>query len=237
MQETNRPNEFLPRPRALVSWSGGKDSCLAAHLVVERGFDLATLVCMAEPDADRSRSHALPEWVLRAQAAALGCELRMPRAGWPDYEAVFVRTLDELRAAGCTHAVFGDIDLEPHREWEEKVCAMATLRAELPLWLWPRERVVEEVFGRGIEAICACVNTRYLPAEFCGRPYDADFIRDLPPSVDACGENGEFHTCVTRAPLFSARVDVRVSGRQRYVAPPELGSAEFWFAKLEPTAV
>jgi diphthamide synthase (EF-2-diphthine--ammonia ligase) len=75
-----------------------------------------------------------------------------------------------------------------------------------------------------------------MSADFCGRSYDAAFLRDLPADVDACGENGEFHTCVTYAPLFAQRVGIRVVGRTRYRAPPELGGDEFWFAALEPVS-
>jgi uncharacterized protein (TIGR00290 family) len=223
-----------PSRRALASWSGGKDSCLAVHLALEQGASLDALLCMVEPDADRSRSHALPGWLLEAHARAMGVPLLRPRAGWPDYERVFVAALHEARARGTTHVVFGDIDLEPHRAWEEKVCASAGLVAELPLWLWPRARAVEEIFARGIEAVCVCTNSRFLPAEFCGRTYDRDFIRDLPAGVDACGENGEFHTCVTNAPRFAQPIAVSVVGRERYVAPSEYGGDEFWFATLAP---
>jgi uncharacterized protein (TIGR00290 family) len=222
--------------RAVVSWSGGKDSCLAAHLAAEQGLRIAALLCMVEPAADRSRSHALPSWILHAQARAIGCDLELVPAGWPDYEQAFVTALTGLHAQGVREAIFGDIDLQPHREWEEKVCARAGIAARLPLWEWPRERVVEEILGRGIEAVCVCVNTRFLGAEFCGRPYDKSFVADLPAGVDACGENGEFHTCVTRAPLLRTAIPVRVTGRERYIAPPDQGSAEFWFARLAEDA-
>lgn len=220
--------------RALVSWSGGKDSCLAMLCAQDAGLRVERLVCMSEPEADRSRSHALPGWVLEAQARALGVQLLQPRAGWSDYESVFVAALSDARAAGIEHVVFGDIDLLPHREWEERVCAAAGMRAHLPLWEWAREHVVDEVFERGIEAVCVCVNTRFLPADFCGRPYDREFVRDLPPGVDACGENGEFHTCVVQAPGFATRVPLAVTGRREYVAPAVLGGDRFAYANLEP---
>jgi uncharacterized protein (TIGR00290 family) len=222
---------------ALVSWSGGKDSCLAAHLAVERGARLESLLCMREPGADRSRSHGLPAWLLRAQAAAMGVPVLLPEAGWPDYEAVFVDALQAAKARGIDTAIFGDIDLQPHRDWEEKVCARAELDAWLPLWLWPREAVVREVFARRIEAIVVCVNTRWLPASFCGRRYDADFLAALPPEVDACGEQGEFHTCVIAAPLFARRLEVRVAGLRSVRGKAPGAPDEYCFAELVQSGV
>lgn len=218
---------------ALCSWSGGKDSCLALHLALDAGINVTRLVTMFEPDADRSRSHALSEDLLAAQAKALGLELVLPRAGWENYESVFVGELERARTDGIGQAIFGDIDLVPHREWEEKVCARAGVSAHLPLWDWPRERVVEALFQQGIEAICVCVNTRFLPAEFCGRPYDREFLCDLPSGVDACGENGEFHTFVTRAPRFRSPLRTRIREFRQYVGPKQYGGDLFWFADLE----
>ena len=222
----------LPRQSALCSWSGGKDSCLALHVAMDSGLDVTTLLTVLEPDADRSRSHALPEHLLRAQAQALGMNLMTPRASWTNYEPVFIEALKTAAGAGCTTAVFGDIDLQPHRDWEEKVCAEAGITAELPLWNLPRLRVVEDLFERGMQAICVCVNTRFLSKEFCGRRYDRQFVADLPAGVDACGENGEFHTFVTHAPRFRVPVDAHVRRLSRYVGPAEYGGQEFWFAEL-----
>lgn len=218
--------------QALCSWSGGKDCCLALHLALEQDLQVSTLLTVLEEDADRSRSHALPETLLRAQADAMGMTLITPRADWARYEQVFIETLVSERALGVEHAVFGDIDLVPHREWEERVCGVAGLTAQLPLWLWPRSRVVEEIFRRDIEALCVCVNTRFLPKSFCGRRYDRQFVADLPADVDACGENGEFHTFVTDAPRFRAAVAVVVAGLREYRAPSEYGGDVFWFAEL-----
>lgn len=219
--------------RALVSWSGGKDSCLAAHRAMSEGLRVERLLAVLEEDADRSRSHALPEYLLRAQADALGAEFVGVRASWQRYEEVFVAALLAARTDGIEVAVFGDIDLVPHRDWEERVCAIAGVEARLPLWGEPRTAVVAELLGQGYEAVCVCVNARFLPAEFCGRRYDESFLQDLPAGVDACGENGEFHTYVTAAPGFRRRIGVQVRGRRRYDAPASQGADTFWFADLE----
>ena len=218
--------------KALCSWSGGKDSCLALHMAWNDGLRPGLLLSMFEEDADRNRSHAVPLRLIKAQADAMGLALVTPRAGWPGYEATFIQTLKEAGQAGYGDAIFGDIDLVPHREWEEKVCAQAGLTPHLPLWEWPRHKVVEAVFSMGIRTTCVCVNTRFLPKEFCGRPYDRQFVADLPAGVDACGENGEFHTFVTWAPRFREEVVAHVTALRSYKGPPEYGGDEFWFAEL-----
>lgn len=218
--------------RALASWSGGKDSCLAAHLAAEQGLAVDRLLCAFEEGEDRSRSHALSSELVAAQARALGAKLVMPRADWPTYESAFIAALQACRADGYQDVVFGDIDLEPHREWEEKVCAAVGVTPHLPLWEWPRRQVVEAIFDLRIEAVCVCVKAAFLPQSFCGRPYDRAFIADLPAGVDACGENGEFHTAVLNAPRFYAPIAAQVESVHSYTGPDAFGAQQFFFARL-----
>jgi uncharacterized protein (TIGR00290 family) len=148
---------------------------------------------------------------MRAQADALGIPLVMRNASWTTYEAVFTEQLRAFAAQGVTHGLFGDIDLQPHRDWEEKVCAAAGIEAVLPLWHEPRRALVDELLALGYRARVVCVDARFLDASYCGREFDAGFIADLPAEVDACGENGEFHTFVFDGPRFARPVshDVR----------------------------
>jgi uncharacterized protein (TIGR00290 family) len=218
---------------ALCSFSGGKDSCLALWRAQQQGIDVRTLLVMFEEDGERSRSHAIPLALIRQQAEALKLDLVTRNASWKSYEAVFITTLKELRATGHELAVFGDIDLQAHRDWEEKVCAAAGIAPLLPLWHQDRRLLAQEVLDAGFKAIVVCVDSRHLGDEFCGRPYDAAFIASLPANVDACGENGEFHTFVYDGPNFTAPVPVTVVGSEGYVAPPEYGSVRYCFARLE----
>lgn len=195
-----------PARRAFCSWSGGKDSMLALHRAREAGFAVEALLSMFDESGERSRSHAISPALMRTQAAALGLPLVMRQAGWSDYEAVFVDQLRQFAAAGLTHGLFGDIDLQPHRDWEERVCASAGLRAELPLWGQPRRALVDALLALGYRARVVCVDARFLGADFCGREFDAAFVAELPPGVDACGENGEFHTFVFDGPRFARPV-------------------------------
>jgi len=196
--------------KSFFSWSGGKDSMLALHRALDAGHDVRALLAMFDETGERSRSHALPPALMRAQADALGIPLVMRNAGWSTYEAVFTEQLRAFAEQGITHGLFGDIDLQPHRDWEEKVCAAAGIEAVLPLWHEPRRALVDELLALGYRARVVCVDARFLDASFCGREFDASFIADLPAEVDACGENGEFHTFVFDGPRFACHVPHQV---------------------------
>ena len=191
-----------------VSWSGGKDGYLALQRAVARGGRPAALFTMTEPDGRRTKSHALPVSLVARQAAALGVPLVLRGASWDDYEAAFLDGLGELRdRLGLGLGVFGDIDLQPHRDWVERVCGEAGLEAALPLWLEPRRKLLDELFAAGVDATVVVVNGDRLDARFLGRRLDPALVDELEAAgVDACGEEGEFHTVVTAAPLFSAPV-------------------------------
>lgn len=192
--------------RAFFSWSGGKDSMLALHRALAAGTGVEALLAMFDESGERSRSHALPPRLMQAQADALGIPLLMRQASWTDYEAVFTDQLQRFAAEGMTHGLFGDIDLQAHRDWEEKVCRAAGVAAVLPLWQEPRRALVDELLSLGYRSRVVCVDARFLDAGFCGREFDASFIADLPAGVDSCGENGEFHTFVFDGPRFSRPV-------------------------------
>src|SRR5690606_10664668 len=206
--------------KSLCSFSGGKDSCLALWRAQQAGFDVRTLLVMFEEHGERSRSHALPAPLIARQAQALGLDLVTRGASWQNYEHTFTEALRELKASGHEAAIFGDIDLQPHRDWEEKVCADADLRPVLPLWHHDRRALAREVIEAGFRAIVVCVDSRYLADDFCGREYDEAFIAALPHGVDACGENGEFHTFVYDGPNFRNPVAFSVEKLEPYVAPP-----------------
>ena len=191
---------------------------LALHRALRHGYRVQALLAMFDESGERSRSHALSPTLMRAQAAALGLPLVVGRADWADYEAVFTGQLRVFAQQGITTGLFGDIDLQPHRDWEEWVCALAGLRAVLPLWQQPRRALVDEFLALGYRARVVCVDARWLDASFCGREFDAAFLADLPAGVDACGENGEFHTFVYDGPLFARRVPHRLAGVHEFKA-------------------
>lgn len=219
---------------ALISWSGGKDSCLALWRARNAGIRVPLLITAMDEDGRKSRSHGVPPELLEAQAASLGARLQRYHASWASYEEQFISMLRAAKDEGIAHALFGDIDLQPHRDWEEKVCAAAGLTAHLPLWGEARRALVDEFLAAGFKAIVVCINGQHLPREFCGREFDAAFLADLPPGVDACGENGEFHTFVYDGPAFSAPVALRRTQVLQYDAPADLGGATYYFQELVP---
>ena len=185
------------------SWSGGKDSCLALDRAVRAGARPVCLLTMFTEDGERSRSHGLSRQVLEAQAAAVGLPLLSRSATWDDYEAAMIDLLSEARSLGATAAVFGDIDIPRHRYWEEMVCERAGLAAQLPLWQEDRLALLGEWWRREFRARIAVVRDGVVDRAFLGCELDAEAAGRLASTgVDACGENGEFHTLVTAGPLF-----------------------------------
>jgi uncharacterized protein (TIGR00290 family) len=189
---------------------------------------------MFDESGARSRSHAVSLDVMQAQADSLGIKLIAPAASWQNYESVFVDELKKLKTENVATAIFGDIDLEPHREWEEKVCGEAKVAAQLPLWNENRLKLVDEFLVSSFRAIVICVNEKFLSKEFCGREFDPKFIAELPTNVDACGENGEFHTFVYDGELFKNPVPYKITEIYHH-APvfPSGDAAGFYYADLK----
>lgn len=200
----------LQNKKIFSSWSGGKDSCLALYRAARQGALPRFLFTMLTEDGSTSRSHGLSPSILKAQAEAMGIPLVTGKASWNDYEKVFLAHLADFKQQGVDDGVFGDIDLEPHRQWVERVCASHNLRAHLPLWQESRRALLGEFFEAGFEAVIVVVDDKRLDRSFLGRKLDPQTIDDLEEAgVDACGEEGEFHTVVTGGPLFKQRLDLR----------------------------
>ncbi|VEB42898.1 MJ0570-related uncharacterized domain [Chromobacterium violaceum] len=148
--------------------------------------------------------------VLALQAQAMGLPQRLGRASWNGYREVFVEQLRAAADDGTRAVVFGDIDLDAHREWEEAVCAEAGLDAILPLWQEARADLVREFVDAGFSARIVMVNTALVDEKWLGRTLDHPLIEDmLAEGVDPCGEAGEFHTLVVDGPLFNKPLALR----------------------------
>jgi diphthine-ammonia ligase len=196
------------RPRAAISWSGGKDS-LAALAAARDRFDVVAALTMFDEGGVRSRSHGLRPELIEAQADRLGLRPLLARCTWDTYDAAFRDALIELAAGGITHAVFGDLVFREHRTWAEARCAEAGLEAIEPLWGHPTSEVFDAFAASGARALLVTVREPWLDASWLGRPLDAAMKETFTSrGIDPCGENGEYHTAVIDSPLFSRPITV-----------------------------
>jgi len=211
---------------SLCSWSGGKDSCFALMQAIQMGFVPNVLLNVLNEEGKISRSHGIPSAILQKQASAANLPIHLIISTWQEYEKHFTAALKELKEKyKITHAVFGDIDLQPHRDWEEKVCANAALTAVLPLWKQDRRALIDQMLESGIETMIVSCNEK-MGERFIGKTITTALVDELESmGIDACGENGEFHTLVLDCPLFEHRIDVVV------VKP--LFHAGYWFSELQ----
>jgi diphthine-ammonia ligase len=211
---------------AICSWSGGKDSALALQLASDVGSRPGALLTMLDESGSRSRSHGLPPSVLEAQAAALGLPLVTCNTSWDDYTSVFVAELGRLAEQGFDECVFGDIDIDDHRLWCERACTRVGLAPRHPLWQRPRRELLDEFLDRGYRATIVVVRDGVLARSFLGRQLDSQLVEELEAAgIDACGENGEYHTVVTDGPNFSQPIELRHTR--------ELAVADCWSLQVD----
>jgi uncharacterized protein (TIGR00290 family) len=189
--------------RVFVSWSGGKDSSLALYRAMRNGLKIASLFTMLGPDGSMSTSHGLTRDVLDVQAKAIGIPIVYGKASARDYEMEFKRIIRYLKRGGVEGGVFGDINLQEHREWIERVCSEVEAKPFLPVWREDYDKMLNEFFDYGFEAIIISARTALVDSEWIGQPFNKEFVRYLDSNgLDRLGERGEFHTLVTNGPIF-----------------------------------
>ncbi len=203
----------MARLKAAVSWSGGKDSYLALHRALGR-FDVQALVTMFTEDGTRSRSHGLRPEVVARQAELLGLRLVSGRGSWKTYEQEFKRVLDELARDGFSHVIFGDIFLDEHKTWVQRVCSECRLEAVEPLWGEPTISLFREFLATGAEAQIVATKATLLDQRWLGQRLGEGILSNFESlGVDPCGERGEYHTFVVGSPQMSSRLELREIGR------------------------
>lgn len=204
-----------PPPRALISWSSGKDAAYALSEVLRtRIVEPVGLLTTVTEAFGRVSMHGVREELLKTQAAAVGLPLATVRIPYPCPNAVYEREmrreLSKVRADGTRHVVFGDLFLEDIRSYREARMAEVAMKCVFPLWHRPTEELAREMLRNGLKARVVCVDPRLLDRSFAGRVFDESFLGDLPPNVDPCGERGEFHTFVTDSPSFRSPIPTRL---------------------------
>jgi uncharacterized protein (TIGR00290 family) len=201
------------RTRVLLSWSSGKDSAWALHVLrEERDVDVVGLLCTLTAAHDRVAMHAVRRELLEAQARAVGLPLWLVPLPTPcsnrEYEEAMGDVLVRARAAGVDAVAFGDLFLADVRRYREERLSGTGVRPLFPLWGRPTAALAREMLAAGVRAHLTCVDPTRLPATFAGRAWDAALLADLPAAADPCGENGEFHTFVSAGPMFAASLAV-----------------------------
>jgi uncharacterized protein (TIGR00290 family) len=210
---------------SLCSWSGGKDSCFALMQAITLGYIPKILLNVLNEEGKISRSHGIPAAILQQQANAAEISIHLISSSWQEYEMHFTNALKELKEKyQLSHAVFGDIDLQAHRDWEEKVCLNAGLTAVLPLWKQDRKKLVMQMLEAGIEAMIVSCNET-MGKRFIGEMITPSLIDELEAmGIDPCGENGEYHTLVLDCPLFSSPINATVVEKVLH--------DKYWFGRL-----
>jgi uncharacterized protein (TIGR00290 family) len=193
--------------RVLLSWSSGKDSAWALHVLrKDPQVEVVGLLTTVNTTHGRVAMHSTRLELLRAQAQAVGLPLHIIPLPWPCsnevYEAAMRKAIEDALEHGVTHIAFGDLFLEDVRAYRVKQLEGSGLEPLFPIWHEPTGPLARRMIDAGLQAVITCIDPKKLPRSFAGRRFDHALLDELPQGVDPCGENGEFHTCVLAGPMF-----------------------------------
>jgi len=202
-------------PKAVVSWSSGKDCAFALHQVREHGqFEIVGLLITFNEENDRVAMHGVRRQLVQQQMQALALPAEMVMLPMPcgdeTYRQRVGQCVERLRDRGVKQIIFGDLYLEDIRRYREEQMRGTGIEPIFPLWQRNTRQLARDMVDSGLQAVVTCVDQRQLEADFVGRQFDHSFLDDLPDHVDPCGENGEFHTLATAGPMFSRPLEVKI---------------------------
>jgi len=215
----------------LMSWSGGKDSCLALYEIQKStDYRVAALLTTVTRDYDRISMHGVRRVLLEWQAACLEVPLHQvlitKGASNREYETNLIEAVSAYRDQGIDSIVFGDLFLEDIRTYRDQFLTRHDLRGIYPVWMRNTVEFIREFIDLGFKAVITCVNADVLDSSFAGMVIDESFLSALPANVDPCGENGEFHTFVFDGPNFKEAVNFSIG--------ETIQRDSFWFCDLLP---
>lgn len=200
----------------LLSWSSGKDCSWALHLLRKQSdIDLVGLFCTINEKFDRAAMHAVRTELVKLQAESVGLPVEIIPIPNPcsneEYAAIMEEFVGRIKQQRVECIAFGDLYLEDVRQYRVDKLAGTGITPIFPLWKIPTNELSREMIRSGVKTKITCVDPKQLSSEFCGREYDESFLNDLPPTVDPCGENGEFHSFVYDGPMFKTPVPIRTA--------------------------
>ncbi|MDH5695575.1 MAG: diphthine--ammonia ligase [Dehalococcoidia bacterium] len=196
-----------------ASWSGGKDSCLAYWKAISRGLKVSYLLNFVNKDSTRAMSHGLDHKLIALQAQAMKLPIIQQRVTWETYEAGFKAALEKLKLKGVAGLITGDIHLQEHKDWIDRICGEVGVEAVLPLWHLDTSQLLTDFIDAGFKAIVVSVKTEIFGKEWLGRQVDSKLAADIYQlaqrlNIDPSGEAGEFHTFVYDGPSFSKSIRI-----------------------------
>jgi uncharacterized protein (TIGR00290 family) len=201
--------------KAILSWSSGKDSAMALYRVLNtKDYEIVCLLTTITEQFHRVSMHGVREELLDVQAESLGYRLEKVMIPYPCanqvYEEKMANVLSVWKSKDVRHVIFGDLFLEDIRKYREERLAQIDMTPVFPLWMSDTKQLAWEMLKAGFRAVITCVDPKKIAPAFAGRFFDESFLKSIPPQVDPCGENGEFHTFVYDGPVFKRPISVRV---------------------------
>jgi uncharacterized protein (TIGR00290 family) len=217
--------------KILLSWSSGKDSAWALHVLRQQNqYEIAGLLTTINSAFDRVAMHSTRRALLEMQAEAAGLPLITAPLPWPcsnaDYELVMKQVCEQAVAQGVTAIAFGDLFLADVRTYREHQLKGTGLEPLFPIWGIPTDQLAREMVNSGLRARLVCVDPKQLAPEFTGRDFDLSLLGELPPGVDPCGENGEFHSFAYAGPMFNREITIATGEK--------VERDGFWFCDILP---
>jgi len=230
----------INRPKLFFNWSSGKDSSFALYKLLQGGkFEIVTLLTTVGAETKRIGMHGLRECLLKRQAEAIGIPLEIiylsSSTTHEAYNLLMSNTMERMKSKGIYYTAFGDIFLEDLKAYRENELAKVGIKAEFPLWKRDTKELILEFIALGFKTKIVAADASYFDKDFVGKDLTKELINSLPPEVDPCGENGEFHTFCYDGPLFKAPVvfEKGEKVKKSYANPtkPE-EEIHFWFCDL-----
>jgi len=226
--------------KSVFNWSGGKDSALALYKIrQENNYNVGCLLSSINKEYQRISMHGVRKSLLLQQAESIGIPLEIieipESTAMKTYDHLMGERLHLLKNRGYAFSIFGDIFLEDLRAYRELRLSEIPLKGIFPLWKRPTIEIINEFIELGFKTIVVAADANLLGKDFVGRIIDKQFLKDLPPNIDPCGENGEFHTFVFDGPIFKKAVDFEIGEKvlKEYKNEENAAwSSKFWYCDL-----